>query len=351
MVSTTSRRALGAFGVAAALIASQLVAAPAASADDDDDPLCYTTQSTVDPFYPGPSASRVYDWVNTGSQTDRRFSSGLPIPDALLDNRYVPQGLTDWSNWDGTGEDLLLISAYEDEDGNKAPDGPSAIFGLVASGERRGTGIGRMLITEGHVGGLAVYKDWLYVGSGQEIRGYRLSRVRDALAGPNRDYLYDRAYNRPTSYTVGFMGTGDGRLWAGAFDKDETTHLNAYAQTSNADGTLDYRTQYFAPKKTQGVTVTPNYVIFSTSYDRNERGNLWIKPRDQDSRSDSNSYCFRTPSMNQGVTILNGRLYLGFESGAYTYNHDWNTPRNPIRRVHSAALSDITSLYSSGPSD
>ena len=147
------------------------------------------------------------------------------------------------------------------------------------------------------------------------------------------------------------MDNGDGRLWAGAFDKDETTHLNAYAQTSNADGTLDYRTQYFAPKKTQGVTVTPNYVIFSTSYDRNERGNLWIMPRDQDSRSDSNSYCFRTPSMNQGVTILNGRLYLGFESGAYTYNHDWNTPRNPIRRVHSAALSDITSLYSSRPSD
>ena len=326
----------------------------AARADADDDPLCYTTQSTTDPFYAGTSASRVYDWVNTGSQTDRRFEKGPAIPAGLYDDRYVPQGIAAWSNWNGTGEDIILISAYHDGDGDKTPDGASAVFGVVASGSRAGTGLGRMLIANGHVGGLGVYKGWLYVGSESEIRGYRLSTVRDALEGANTSTVYARAYNRASSYVVGFMGTGDGHLWAGDFDETSSRHLNGYVQTNGSTGEIAYvsSTQVYAPKKTQGVTVTSTHVIFSTSYTRGDRGNIWVMPRNQDSLSDGNSYCFRAPSMNQGLTVLNGKLYVGFESAAYTYTKDpGDLPRNIIDHLHTATLGDVTGLLAGGPED
>lgn len=353
MFTHQARRVLGTLGALTALAAAQLVAAPAAQADSDSDPLCYTTRSTTTPFYAGASASRVYDWVNTSAQSTRRFTAGPAIPAGLLDARYVPQGLSSWANWDGKGENILLISAYLDTNGDKEPDGSSAVFGVVSNGSRAGTGLGRMLIAEGHVGGLAVYKGWLYVGSESEIRGYRLSTVRGALAGANTSTVYPRAYNRSTSYRVGFMGSGDGRLWAGAFDENSATHLNGYTQTSASTGavTFESATQAYAPKKTQGVAVTSSYVIFSTSYGRNDRGNLWVFRRGAQSLTDGNSYCFRAPSMNQGLTIANSRLYVGFESGAYTYNHTADDPDNPIRNVHSAALTNVTSLYSGGPAD
>lgn len=353
MLTIRFKRLVGLLGALAMIGAAQVAMAPAAQADSDSDPYCYTTRSTKDPSYRGPSASRVYDWVNTSAQTTARFAPGVNIPAGLITGRYVPQGLASWANWNGTSEDLLLIAAYHDGDGNSDPDGSSAVFGVVASGPRTGTGLGRMLVAKGHVGGLAVYGGWLYVGSESSIRGYRLSTVRSALAGADSSYVYPRAYNRVSSYRVGFMGTGDGHLWAGEFSETSSTHLNGYVQTNRSAGTLAYQsaTQAYAPKKTQGVAVTSGYVIFSTSYGRNDRGNLWIFRRGQHSATDANSYCFRAPSMNQGVTVLNGRLHLGFESGAYTYNRGLDDPDNPITRVHSAALSNVTSLYSGGPAD
>ncbi|MBC9821382.1 hypothetical protein [Terrabacter sp. MAHUQ-38] len=344
------RRVLAGIGIIGMVASTLVVTTTSARADDDDDPLCYTTRSTSGQFYAGPSASRVYDWVDVSSQTTRRFHPGAPIPAGLLDEHYVPQGIAAWPNWDGTGEDLILVSAYKDEDGDGTTDGASGVWGVVIGGSRSGTSLGRMLIAEGHVGGIGVYKGWLYVGSESEIRGYRLSKVRDALQGANTNTVYARDYNRASSYVVGFMGTGDGHLWAGDFDESSSQHLNGYVQTSSSTGAISYvsSTQVYAPKKTQGVAVTANHVIFSTSYGRNDRGNLWVMPRGQDSLSDGNSYCFRAPSMNQGVTILGDRLYVGFESAAYTYNKGLDDPDNPIDHLHYSSLSDVTGLYGGG---
>lgn len=338
MDRTRSRRIAGALVAATALVATQLAAGSATPAAAAEDPLCSTAPASGDPFYNGPSASRVYD---------AHFRLGVPIPAGLLDGRYDPQGVAAWSNWNGTGEDLLLISAYEDTNGDKEPDGPSAVFGVVASGSRHGQGLGRMLIGQGHVGGLAVYGGWLYVGSEANIRGYRLSTLKSELQGANTSTVQPTAYNRPSSFTVGFMGTGDGHLWAGAFDEDTSTHLNGYAQSSRTTGALSYddSLQAYAPKKTQGVTVTSQRVIFSTSFKRTDRGNIWVMPRGQQTLTDANSYCFRAPSMNEGITQLNGRLYLGFESAAYTYNHTSDVPVNRVRWVHSADTSDVAALY------
>lgn len=322
-----------------------LTQAPA-HADNDDDPLCYTTRSTVDSSaYSGPSASRIYDWYDSG-QTTQRFKKDVKIPDGLIDGRYVPQGLTAWPNWNGTSEDLLLISAYKQSDDDDATDGPSRIWGVVAGGSSRvGESVGHMNIAEGHVGGIALHKGFVYVGSGQSIRIYKASRVRSVLSAANVSTVYsqDRAYT--TSYTVGYLGTGGGYLWAGQFDQDSYTHLNAYAQTSSLTGALAYRFQYFAPVKTQGVAVYDGKVIFATSHDRNDRGNLWLMKTGESSRTDGNSTCFRVPSMIEGVTVLNGRFYALYESGAWAYNKGLDDPDNPIYNLHSAPVSWVTGLY------
>ena len=353
MFGTRSRRLSGMLSALAMLGAVQLVAAPVAHADSDNDPYCYTTRSTKTPPYRGPSASRVYDYLNPSAQTSARFSRDVDIPVGLLRGKFVPQGLAGWSNWNGRGEDLLLISAYHDGNGNGTPDGSSAVFGVVANGPRKGTGLGRMLIATGHVGGVAVYGGWLYVSGGSAIKGYRLATLRSALSGANPTTTTPAAYTRASSFPVSYLGTGDGHLWAGQFNASSPTHLNGYVQTSRSAGTLAYSagTQVYAPRKTQGVTVTAGYVIFSTSEDRDHRGNIWIFRRGQQNATDQNSYCFRVPSMNEGVTVLNGRLYLGFESGAFTYNKDSHRPLNPITRLHSARLANVTSLYYGGPAD
>lgn len=330
-----------------------LLPSGSARADNDSDPLCYTTRSTTGDFYPGSSASRVYDWVNTTAQSVRRFVNDVAVPSTLISGNYVPQGMAAWENWNGTSEDILLISAYKDSNRDKKTDGPSAIFGVVTSGARKGTNLGRMLISEGHVGGIGVYKGWLYVGSEYEIRGYRLSTVKSVLAAGDTNTVHGRSYNRTSTYRVGFMGTGDGKLWAGKFEENSAVHLNGYVQTSSSSGAISYQssTQSYAPKKTQGVVVTSTRVIFSTSYGRNDRGNIWVMPRGAKSLSDANSYCFRAPSMNQGIATMNGRLYVSYESGANTYALASDKPVNIIKNIHSATLTDVTGLMSSGPAD
>ena len=104
--------------VAVATIAA-LVGVAAPQAASAEDAMCRTTQGS-NPFYPGPSASTTYDAL---------FHQSVPIPAGLLDGHYVPQGLAYWNNWNGTTEDVLLISAYKD-------GSPSGIWGVVLSGSR-----------------------------------------------------------------------------------------------------------------------------------------------------------------------------------------------------------------------
>ncbi len=324
-------------GALCASLAGQLPAQAVA----DESTYCYTTASTSKPFYPGASASTVYDTT---------FTTGTPVAHGLINNRYTPQGLTSWPNWDGSGEDVLLVSAYHDDDADGETDGPSAVYGMVASGPNAGASLGRMLVDEGHVGGIAVYNGWLYVGSEYKINAYPLSTVRTALAGANSDTVYKPAVSRISDFRVGFLGTGDNLLWAGVFSEDSDTTLRSYTSSSSTGAlAAGPSSSQVVPKKTQGVAVTSSYVIFSTSYGRNNKSNLWITPRNQTTLTDAQSYCFAAPSMTQGLTVLGSELQVGFESGGYTYTHPSDKPRNIITDTHRATLSAVTALYTTGP--
>jgi hypothetical protein len=89
-------------GAALALSVGGLtLAAPAAQAEETIS--CSTATSSSD-FYPGDSASRVYD---------SHFALGHRVPDREVLNGFVPQGLGTWFNWGGPGKDLILLTAYK----------------------------------------------------------------------------------------------------------------------------------------------------------------------------------------------------------------------------------------------
>ncbi len=333
-------------------------ALPAAADVDGDgggDALCYTTSTYGETWYDGLSASKRYDnrFWRFNNPTDRAV---IDIPAGLLEDRYVPQGLAAVSNWNGTSEDILLISAYRDTlDGDSAEDGPSRVYGVVASGSRTGTGLGYVtlgrtpsgdnLALRGHAGGLAVYKGYVHVGSEKAIYAYPWSRIKNGLQGGSSGTPVRPSAVEGTTYTVGFMGSGDGYLWAGRFEKDTTAHLNRYVHTAGGNGRLTYQTQLFAPKKTQGVAVTDRGVLFTTSWTRGDRSNVWVFKRGVATRTDANNSCFRAPSMIEGVTTLNGRAYVIYEGAAYKFLNDGNgRPRNVVSRIHSADLDDLFGL-------
>ena len=89
--------------------------------------------------------------------------------------------------------------------------------------------------------------------------------------------------------------------------------------------------------------VTANHFIYSTSYGRGNRSNLYVVKRGQKDLDAAALSCFRAPSMTEGITEYNGTAYLVYESASHLYGSDPNT-LNVIPRMHKASISSLTSL-------
>lgn len=307
-----------------------------ASAEDAN---CRTTQGS-DPWYPGPSASTTYDST---------FHNSVAVPAGLLDGRYVPQGLAYWNNWDGSTDDVLLISAYHDGDGNGDPDGPSAIFGVLLSGTNRGDSLGRMLIPTTHAGGVAIAGGHVYVGGEGIVRYWAASTVRTQLAEANDNSTH---YPKDTQNVAGiasFLGNQGGTVWTGDFSS--TSHQSMWQYRPDSDGSLTYTgAKRWVPAKTQGMTTVGTRFIFGTSYGRNDRSNVWVRPTSYTTDiTDGTSFCMRAPSMIEGLAYGNSNgnehVWALYESGSYTYNKGLDDPDNPITTIHWADGSTLAGLY------
>ena len=321
-------------GVAVATIAA-LVGVAAPQAASAEDAMCRTAQGSND-FYPGPSASTTYDSL---------FKQSVPIPAGLLDGHYIPQGLAYWNNWNGTTEDILLISAYKD-------GSPSGIWGVVLSGTRRGDSLGRILVPEGHVGGLAIAGGRVFHSSGGGVRGLSASTVRSVLAGANTNTVYYGAF-KDTAGKASFLGTQGSYLWTGDFSTDSPQSMWQYRISSTGEP-IYTGVKRTVPKKTQGMATVGNRFVFGTSYGRNDRSNIWVRSTATTGGiTDSNSFCMRAPSMIEGLARGNSNgndhVWALFESGAYEYNKGLDDPDNPIKHIHYASASALAALY--GQSD
>ena len=110
------------------------------------------------------------------------------------------------------------------------------------------------------------------------------------------------------------------------------------------DGTLTtVAGAWEVPTKTQGLMITANHFVYSTSYGRGNRSNLYVVRRGQKDLDAAQLSCFRAPSMTEGITEYNGTAYLVYESGSHLYASDPAT-LNVIPRLHKASVMSLTSL-------
>ena len=287
---------------------------------------CDDTRSNKKPFYNGKSASRTYD---------KRFKSSHRIPGLAS---YIPQGTATWSNWEGQ-DDLILITSY-DKPGRK-----SIISGVDA---KTGEHVGYAQIAYSHVGGIAVFEKqgWAYVSGAKDgtIRKYSLPKLKEAIKTFG---TLSQDGKQQIVYASSFLtshGPSD-TLWAGSFEHSKRGNMHSY--TVRNDGDLGYRPgTWQVPTKTQGLVVTKDVFIYSTSLGRNNRSNIYVVRRGKGSSSlnTARMYCFRAPSMSEGLTVYGKGVYVAYESGARYYSGAKDKPINIIEDLHKAPLSSLKKL-------
>jgi hypothetical protein len=337
----SKKRMLNLSAATAVILLSGLLTVVTGQPAAAEDANCRTATGSSD-FYPGPSASTTYDST---------FHNSVAVPAGLYSSRYVPQGLAYWNNWNGTAEDVLLISAYHDGNGNQVPDGPSAVFGVVLSGAHRGQSLGRMLIPNSHAGGISIVGGYVYVGGEGKVNYWRASTLRAVLKGANPTTTTPPVGSQNVAGKASFLGTQGGTLWTGDFS--ETSHQHMWQYRPNSNGSLKYTGQKrWVPQKTQGMSVVGSRFVFATSYGRNDRSNVWVRPTSYTGDlTDGTSFCMRAPSMIEGVAYGNSNgdqhVWALYESGSYTYNKGLDDPRNPIKNIHWAGGAALAGLYGS----
>ena len=151
---------------------------------------------------------------------------------------------------------------------------------------------------------MAVVGRWVFVtDAGNTVYRYRADRVAAIFRGQRHPDTLDGA-PAGTVVGTGFL-TSDGQsLWAGTFNPNGLGVMHRYTVDGNgnlhaAGGNIE------VPKKTQGLLVLPNYFVFSTSYGRTKRSNIYVVKRGYPnlvtSYRNGNLRCVRAPTMSEGV--------------------------------------------------
>jgi hypothetical protein len=271
------------------------------------------------PFYDGPSASKVYD---------SRFSNSAAVPNL---STHTPQGIGTWWNWDGK-KNLLLVAAYR-------TGSNSLIIGIDPATNKT---VGVVAIAPTHGGGITTSNGWAFVQGGTKtIRKYRLSDLKAGLKKAGTPFVKAVGADRKV-YGASFLTSYGGYIWSGRFNDKGRDKMYQYKINSNGSLTTINKA-WEVPTKTQGLLVTGSHFIFSTSYGRPNRSNLYVVRRGQPDLDKAKLSCFRAPTLSEGITEYGGRAYLVFESGSHTYRSDPKT-LNVITHLHKATISSLTGL-------
>ena len=191
---------------------------------------------------------------------DRLFSPGPAMPH--LDG-HVPQGLTTWWDWDGQGNDLLLLGMYRRWNDSF----------LVGIDPATGRHVGTVRVHESHLGGIGVIGDWLITqhtaGPSSRAGGAALPdrrpAHRDAGGGGHRYQAVPALRRRSPADQRGQL---HGRRRG--FAVDRTAHLERpdphVPLTVDESGRLRrIAGPWKVPPRTQGLLVTPDHFLFASS--------------------------------------------------------------------------------------
>jgi hypothetical protein len=240
------------------------------------------------------------------------FGDGPPILHVGDGSDWVPQGL----GYDPS-TDQLLTTYYSSPDGT-----PDRDAGILLSIQDRGTGnevLSALLAGPDHGGGVAIDGDHVWVTSSDGyVYLYSMAAIEAA---------HGAAVQPQTRFPVpasAYLTVHDGRLYVGSFDeKDPGT---VYSVPLGADGQPSGPPVFeaTAPPRAQGLAVTDDGLVFSTSWGRENHSELI-------SISHSGEVKHLTaPNMSEGLVIVNGQVYVVYESGASAYQYDFNHPGNHV---------------------
>jgi hypothetical protein len=239
------------------------------------------------------------------------FGDGPPILHAG-DTDWVPQGL----GYD-PASDTLLTTYYSSPDGN-----PDRDDGILLSIQDRATGneiLNAVLAGPDHGGGVAIDGDHVWVTSSD---GYvYLYSLADIKAANGAIVQPQTRFPVPAS---AYMTMHDGRLYVGSFDDSDPGSV--YSIPLGADGMPSGPPVFevTAPPRSQGLAVTDDGYVFSTSYGREN-------PSELISISHSGQVGhLKAPNMSEGLVIVNGQVYVVYESGAKPYQYDGNHPADHV---------------------
>ncbi|MFW6773532.1 type VII secretion target [Nocardioides sp. CPCC 205120] len=245
---------------------------------------------------------RTEDWL-----ADNGSSLGPLIPNtaATGDERgWIPQGL---GYSDATG---LLLQSYYTKDGDSTlaliDEAGGAEVNEVQLGDEEGA-------APGHVGGVTVDGDHVYVSSGSRVYTYSLEELRNAPPGTRVD-----ASTSSSVPAASYTAVADGKLYVGS-------HADGvmYVYVSDGDGgwvpELDGSGEPVSidtPADVQGVVVRDGEFVFSTSHGRQNESALVVQDRESGERSDP----YVLPNMSQGIVEIDGEIVTTYESGAEEFD-------------------------------
>jgi hypothetical protein len=315
---------------AAATALLPLVAAPTAAAETAETAAAKTTIDCIDEDTDDKDATPYYD---------ARFDEGPRLGSTVLEG-YVPQGLTTWRNYYGPGLDLLVYTAY-DEDG----DHLRAVMQGVDPRDGSLTNIA--YIGPGHAGGVAIHGEWAYVSAPDaSVRRYDLDELRQRFAGRETAAMD----GRPAGDVVGpasFLAVYGDTLFVGRHDEKRSS-MRRYPILDSGRIGQPVGAKIRVPAKTQGLLVLPDHFVYSTSLGRDNRSNVYVVGRGyrklDAALAAGQLQCFRAPTMSEGVTISQGRVYLLFESGASFYAENEDGKGVPDRVIEHLHWADRASL-------
>ncbi len=230
----------------------------------------------------------------------------------LHDTRWVPQGLA------RVDYNTLAISYYDSEyekdsivtlfttDGRYLAELP--LLGMKANKDYHG------------VGGIAMTDKYFWVTDNGKLFRYPASVVRAKRNAHLKRNDFEKVKGKASYLGVEVGSDGPKEtLWVGNFNLKAKDLM--YQYNVKSDGSLEFKQSRRTPAQVQGVVVTHNRFIWSTSFCRNEPGRLIVWPRSYfyDGSSSIGNFV-KAPNMIEGIVYAGDRLRAVFESSSDKYN-------------------------------
>lgn len=250
----------------------------------------------------------------------RYFNLGArPIP--LHDTQFAPQGLTNW------GENKLIIGYYD----ISHPYGKRAAsrIAIVDRASLRPIKILK-LNTQRHVSGLATTNGYLWVVVDSRMIRYataQLGKANGSTIHANGDFHVAGK----GSYA---FGQGE-NVWTGTCDPKHRSYMYRY---SISHGKPTKRETLRTPARVQGVAVTSNRIVWSSSWSTAD-SRLIVWPRHTAYNGSTKiGRAVIAPPRSEGIAVANGHLHLVYESSAKVYQQGKKKTTPVIRSIHHGVI-------------